>query len=152
MPVKIHGHTSGEKHSPTYRSWYAMKKRCLDPNHIKYPRYGGRGVEIYHKWLKFENFLNDMGHRPDNTTLDRFPDRHGNYEPGNCRWATDEQQTNNRDQSTTIYMTLNGITHSISEWSKILGIKRGTIRSRLSNGYSDKIALTKPVDRRIRWR
>lgn len=81
--------------SPTYNTWASMKQRCLNPNSPKYRLYGGRGITICDRWLKFENFLADMGERPPGLTLDRI-DNDGDYEPGNCRWATSTQQIANR--------------------------------------------------------
>lgn len=73
-----------------------MKNRCLNPNATDYARYGGRGITICERWLTFANFLADMGERPEGRTLDRI-NNSGNYEPGNCRWATaSEQQLNKR--------------------------------------------------------
>jgi hypothetical protein len=81
--------------SPTYTSWRAMKGRCLNENASNYDNYGGRGIRICDRWLNFESFLLDMGHRPKGKTLDRI-DPDGNYEPSNCRWATAKQQANNQ--------------------------------------------------------
>jgi hypothetical protein len=90
-----HGHAREKAKTPTYYSWRAMFARCTNPNHKKYDNYGGRGIKICDRWKEFTNFLNDLGERPPGTTLDRI-DSNGNYEPGNCRWATQEQQVANR--------------------------------------------------------
>ena len=92
-----HGHTRGGKLSPTYITWLGMLHRCLNPNHEKYRFYGGRGIRVHVRWLEFEPFLADMGLRPKGKTLDRWPNKNGNYEPSNCRWATWEQQMENRN-------------------------------------------------------
>lgn len=95
-----HGHTAGPRNKPvitrTYASWRAMKTRCTNPKTDGYHRYGGRGVRFCPAWNEFEKFLADMGERPTGTTLDRHPNPDGNYEPGNCRWATPAEQANNK--------------------------------------------------------
>jgi hypothetical protein len=85
----------GQRHKSTYRSWDAMLQRCNNPKNTRYKYYGGRGISVCERWRLFINFLADMGERPPGTTLDRI-DPNGNYEPGNCRWATQSQQIKNR--------------------------------------------------------
>lgn len=83
-----------------YCSWQAAKSRCLNKHASGYNLYGGRGIAICERWITFENFLADMGPRPEGTSLDRFPNVDGNYEPGNCRWATASDQQRNKKQRT----------------------------------------------------
>jgi hypothetical protein len=90
-----HGHSSRTETSPEYRSWAAMWGRCRCPNTPYYRLYGGRGVTVCERWTSFENFLADMGLRPTGRSIDRI-DPYGNYEPGNCRWATPKEQRANR--------------------------------------------------------
>lgn len=115
--------------SPTYQSWSSMKTRCFNPNRTRTTtRYLERGITVCERWANsFEAFLEDMGERPTGTSLDRI-DNNGNYEPGNCRWATTFEQASNT--SASIPITIDGVTDSISGWARRLGISQTTIHAR----------------------
>jgi hypothetical protein len=114
----------------TYKAWDSMKQRCFNPKSQYFAAYGGRGISVCARWMEsFENFFTDMGDPPEGMSLDRFPDVDGNYEPGNCRWATDAQQSRNR--RTSIFVAFNGETKCISEWAECLGMNYSTVRHRL---------------------
>lgn len=91
-----HGHARAHKPTAVWISWSAMIQRCTNPKNASWKRYGGRGITVCDQWLLFENFLADMGERPNGKTLDRYPNVNGNYELGNCRWATAKEQGQNR--------------------------------------------------------
>ncbi|MFT9091570.1 MAG: hypothetical protein ABF479_11300 [Gluconacetobacter sp.] len=107
-----------ETEKPTYRSWTNMRQRCLNPNLAMYDRYGGRGIKVTDRWNDFSLFLEDMGRRPDNHSIDRI-DVNGDYEPSNCRWADAKTQNNNSRNS--IYIEYNDISMSLYDWSLKLG-------------------------------
>jgi len=127
--------------TPTYRSWDAMIQRCTNPKATGYAEYGGAGITVCERWRKFEAFLADMGERPDGTSLDRHPDLNGNYEPGNCRWATPREQNLNR--AATRYIEFNGERKSLVEWAESLGITTPGMIRRLKRMPLER-ALTEP--------
>ena len=125
--------------SSTHKSWSGMKARCQNQNHIEYPRYGGRGITMCESWHSFENFLKDMGLRPEGCSIDRI-DNEGNYEPSNCRWATDKEQARNRRNSRLL--TVDGVTKTVAEWSEHESATKATnIYRRLDLGWSDAEAV-----------
>lgn len=112
-----------------YISYHAMIRRCLNENAEEYKNYGEKGISICFRWLgSFENFLKDMGPRPPGTTIDRI-DFNGNYEPGNCRWATIIEQ--NRNKSTNVVITYKGITMLAIDWSIVLNIDNRKLKDYL---------------------
>lgn len=90
-----HGYLRGRKEHSLYRTWTGMRRRCTAVDAHNYRYYGGRGIAVCARWEDFGAFVADMGERPPSTTLDRI-NNDGNYEPGNCRWATRKQQRSNR--------------------------------------------------------
>jgi hypothetical protein len=90
--------THGMCHTPTYRTWKGVLQRCGNPNHVHYEKYGGRGIKVCDRWCSFAKFFEDMGSRPLGKTLDRKNVNRG-YSKRNCRWATLEEQANNRRPS-----------------------------------------------------
>jgi len=140
---------TGLSDSPTYQAWLGMKQRCGNPKSKYFSYYGGRGIKVCDRWIhSFENFLTDMGERPSpKHSLDRYPDNNGNYEPGNCRWATKREQQLNRRNNRLI--TYDGTTQTLLEWSEAVGIHKNTLDQRLAAGWDVERALTTPADRTI---
>lgn len=137
-----HGCSSDTLRERIYNIWTSMKERCLNPNDDAYPDYGGRGVEVYARWMSFPDFLEwavENGYKED-LTIDRT-DVNGDYTPGNCRWATMKQQANNKRTNRRI--ADGGVVHTLSQWSDLTGIRAGTIASRLDRGWDTYDALTK---------
>lgn len=88
----------GMHNTSIYHTWEAMIQRCKNPNSQSYSRYGARGIKVCKRWLKFENFYEDMGPRPINRSIERI-NNDGNYEPNNCRWATAFEQSINKSNT-----------------------------------------------------
>lgn len=133
-------------YTPTYKSWSEMIVRCYCETNSSYPRYGGRGIKVCDRWREsFQNFFEDMGERPENKTLDRI-DNSGNYEPGNCKWSTAQEQALNRRSS--VILTYKGKTQNLSQWAKELGFSDETLRSRIKRGWStEQVFETLPLRR-----
>ena len=127
-----------------FRTWAQMIQRCTNAGLKEYLPYGGRGISVCERWrTSFPNFLADMGPKPSpKHTLDRI-DNNGNYEPGNCRWATLAEQAVNK--RTTRRVTIGGESLRIPEWCERIGISRATFYHRLYDGWTEIDALTTPA-------
>jgi hypothetical protein len=119
--------------TPEYRSWESMRWRCLNPKATGYKYWGGRGVTICERWLNFDNFLADMGPRPAGTMIDRI-DSNGNYEPGNCRWATISEQIRGRRMT-----RLNSEAVKVIRWAYLRGLTQKKL-ARIFNTHQSRIS------------
>jgi hypothetical protein len=150
-----HGHRRDGKTTRTLKSRESMIQRCCNPRNSAYKNYGGRGIAVCERWLDkeigFDNFLEDMGECPSNIhQIDRI-DNDGPYFPENCRWATPEEQSNNRRSNHKI--TFRGETHNLKEWSKLLLISDATLKARIDRyGWSIERAFTTPVKHKDNFR
>jgi hypothetical protein len=149
-----HGHTTlaQNKMSPEYTAWHGLIARCFYRSHPNYRDYGGRGITVYPEWIGpdgFVKFLAYIGLRPSaNHSIDRYPNRTGNYEPGNIRWATAGEQM--RNTSRTHFVTVGDKTLCLTDWAVETGISLGGIYRRLEHGYSEEEAVSLPVGARRR--
>lgn len=126
----------GLRHSKLYECWKSMKARCQNPNHISYLNYGGRGITVCERWMKFENFYSDMARGyMRGLQIDRR-DNNGNYEPSNCRWVNSVQQQRNKRDS--CFIEISGITKTLAEWCQLSGLAHGTIRKRIMLGWTNQ--------------
>lgn len=127
----MRGATHGMWQTPTYNSWSTMIQRCTNPKATDYHRYGGRGILVCDRWVKFVNFLEDMGIRPSNATLDRV-DSNENYCKENCRWS--EILTQQRNKSNTIRVAVLGEQLTFKEISERFNIKLPTLYTWRNSG------------------
>jgi hypothetical protein len=121
--------THNKSRSSTYKSWQMMWQRCTNVLNTNYGRYGARGVSVCDRWRSFEAFLEDLGERPDGTSLDRI-DTRGNYESRNCRWANQKIQANNTRRSLG-YSTLDGERISMKDMAAHLAMSEHALYTRL---------------------
>lgn len=126
----------GMAESKEFNAWMHAKSRCSNPNNIGFKHYGGRGIAVCEKWAKdFSAFFADMGPCPPGMSIERV-DVNGNYEPGNCKWATQAEQTLNTRR--TRWIECNGQRKPLAVWAREIGATQQNLRSRLKNGYSLK--------------
>lgn len=136
---------------PEYKVWQSMKGRCLNPNNPQYPDYGGRGIRVCSRWASkrgFANFYADIGPRPSpQHSVDRR-NNDGPYAPSNCRWATMEEQQNNKRNCRRL--TFQGRTQTLTQWSRETKLGVGTLRVRLRLGWPIVRVLMQPANRGLR--
>lgn len=141
---KMGGHTRfkpihGMKNTPEYRAWYDMRQRCINPKVRSYKHYGGRGVSVCSEWMdSFEAFYEHIGPRPEGFSLDRI-DTDKNYEPGNVRWSSPEEQQNNK--RTTVTVVYQGEEIPVTKLARRFGMKPDTLRKRIHRGVPVEEAL-----------
>lgn len=130
-----HGHNRRGHRTSEYGIWASMKRRCTDPKHPAYPRYGGRGIKVCDRWMNsFEAFLEDMGLRPGpGYTIERIDNDKG-YEPGNCRWATVAEQQKNRSDNR--WIEYEGEKLTLTDWARKLGVRSSTLYRWLKKGFT----------------
>lgn len=135
---------NGLSRTKLYKVWTSMKQRCMNPKCDVYMYYGERGVLIYKDWLEFENFYNwavGNGYE-EGLTIERI-DVNSNYEPNNCTWIPQSEQSSNTRRNRLI--SYNGKKQNIAQWVKETGLSYNCIRSRLKRGWDIKKTLTEPI-------
>jgi len=142
----LHGHAKKGGNSKVYRVWCDMIQRCTNSSHHAYRNYGGRGISVCARWLRFENFLIDMGDPPTPChQIDRINNDDGYYVT-NCHWVTSKMNNQNRRNNRVI--TFGDKTQCLSEWARDTGISHQAILWRLNHGWSVEQALTEPAGKR----
>ena len=132
-----HGYAPKKKKTRTYKTWQDMKRRCFCETQKDYPNYGGRGITVCDTWrVSFEEFLADMGDRPEGMTLDRI-DSDGPYAPWNCRWATSFEQARNTRQN--VWVMYQGQKYCLSDLAKHLNLGRKTLHYRIKQGWPEEL-------------
>ena len=139
--------THGLSGSPEYRVWEEMLRRCNCRSDTCYSYYGGRGIGVCDRWNVFDNFYSDMGARPSNKYSIERKDNNKGYSPDNCCWATITQQCNNTRKN--IFLTHKGITMTISQWARELGISYTCLYQRVSAGWPIEKSLSTPNTRQV---
>lgn len=138
----------GASRLPEYLVWRAIINRCENPLVESYRNYGGRGIKVCERWHVFENFIADMGRRPHpRLTVERV-DNSGDYCKKNCIWATRKEQNSNRRDN--VFLTFEGKTKTLSEWARLRGLLRETLRDRIRRGWDHASAITRPLRGELR--
>lgn len=130
----------GMRNTTEYGLWYEMKRRCFDEKRERYKDYGGRGITVCKRWLKFSNFIKDMGLRPSKEhSLERI-NNNKNYNAENCKWATAKEQSSNTRRN--VFLEYNNEKLTLKQWAEKLGINYQTLYKRYRSGWDTKRILT----------
>lgn len=135
----------GRSGTPEWKIWNGIRSRCSNRREPGFKNYGGRGIRICERWLSFENFFADMGPRPSPKHSIERKENDGDYEPGNCVWATAKEQANNTRANR--FIEFGGERLTLSQWSVRTGLTREAIAARLKRGWTISHALTEPARR-----
>lgn len=139
--------THGMSHRPEYRIWAGIKRRCFNRNDPGFKNYGGRGITMSKRWRgSFSAFFSDMGPRPSLLHDIERRNNDGNYEKSNCIWASARDQANNRRSNR--FLALDGERHTVAEWSRLRGIRPGTLLMRLARGWDASRVLKESLHNR----
>lgn len=139
---KASGRTHGKSGTKTHSVWKSMRRRCDSPSQESYPLYGGRGISVCERWKSYENFLADMGEKPDGYSIER-EDVNGNYEPGNCTWIPLARQQHNK--RTSRFLTHCGETMTMADWASKTKLTTTLICWRLAHGWDVDRTLSTPA-------
>jgi hypothetical protein len=147
---RTHGETLGRR-TAEYKTWHSMIQRCEYPKHVDFKNYGAKGISVCPRWREsFEVFLEDMGRKPSPLHTIERKDVRGNYEPSNCRWATQKEQQRNR--SSNRILVIDGKAKCVSEWLEVSrsGVSKELCNYRLKAGWEAKKAVFTPPGKYVR--
>lgn len=127
--------------------YWSMRNRCESPASLNYARYGGRGIRVSDQWSTPDDFIRDMGYKPDGTSLERI-NVNGHYGPDNCRWASAKEQANNTRRN--VFVTAWGVTKTAAEWADLTGVGRSVVANRINRlGWPPELAVIAPAGTRL---
>lgn len=149
LPQQQHGESRRRGWTREHQTWCRIRARCYTPGAAGYENYGARGIRVCSRWLGtrgFVNFLADMGRRPGAGWSIERVDVNGNYEPGNCRWLPNREQS--RNTRSNVRITVAGDTRILTDWVRAFGVSASTIKSRIARGWDTGRAVSQPTCKR----